>query len=75
MTNFVLPGQKFIVTHVSDGEEISYSVPDITATTEDVLVTLNGIVQPPFTVYTVHQGQLRFVDGAPPAGFAITIRS
>lgn len=75
MTNFVEPGQKFIVTHIADGVEISYSVPDITAQTEDVLVTLNGISQPPYTVYTVHQGQLRFVDGPPPFGYNITIRT
>lgn len=74
MTNFVLPGQRFFVSYVSDGTEVSYAVPDITATTDDVLVTLNGLVQPPYVVYTVHQGRLKFVAGAPPAGFAIGIR-
>lgn len=75
MTNFVLPGEKFYVTYVSDGIEISYAVPDVTAETEDVTVALNGIVQPPYDVFTVHQGNLRFVDGAPISGFVITIRA
>jgi len=67
--------QAFNVTYISDGTEIYYAIPNIFLGTDDVLVTLNGITQPPYTVYTVHQGQLRFVDGAPPAGFLIMIRS
>lgn len=74
MTNYVLPGQSFFVTYVSDGVTILYPVPDITAQTEDVIVTLNGIVQQPYVAYTVHQGNLRFAAGAPNAGFTIMIR-
>lgn len=74
MTNFVLPGQKFFVSYVCDGVGEDYAVPDITTTTDDVLVTLNGLVQPPYEVYTVHQGRLHFVAGPPPAGFVAGIR-
>lgn len=75
MAFVVEPGQRFFVQYTSDGVQEEYPVPDVTATTDDVSCALNGIVQPPYEVYTVHQGNLRFVDGPPVSGFIVTIRS
>lgn len=73
--DYVEPGANFFVTFISeDADEIHYPVPDITATTEEVALYFNGILQTPVEHYTVHQGTLRLERGPLPLGYNITIR-
>jgi hypothetical protein len=73
MTFSVDPGQSFTVTYTSDGVTKTYAIPDITVSTFDVGLYLNGIKQVPVTHYTVHQGTLTLSLDVLPSGYTVTI--
>lgn len=75
MTVYVDPGARFYVRYVSDGSQLEFPVPDVSAQSEDVLVFINGLFQPPVLNYTVHAGLLSLTQGPVPEGFVLEIRS
>ncbi len=72
---YVEPGQRFYVEYVTDGITTEYPVPDPTASTEEVSLAINGLAQPPFAAYTVHQGTLRMAHDPIPTGWVVGIRN